>query len=227
MPRLFLLFCFLLITLVGCTPSTYTKVWFELDPTTPSSQSKENVTIEVEYIGKTFQEMAKFSPFWVSKDVIPDVPFAMYQRTSNENTIFYEFPGTCIFSCNIMNETGHILRMRDARVYFVTDDDNIPGVQSKEDLFEIGAPETRVGWFTLKEEVIKNRKLKLINDLKMEILPGQSANGFLFFDVEPEKATIGALNFYDITTETDAAGNPTKKTQFTFKIIKKIAVITR
>jgi hypothetical protein len=33
------------------------------------------------------------------------------------------------------------------------------------------------------------------------------------------------LNFYDITTKTDAAGWPTEKTRFTFKIIRHTAEV--
>lgn len=59
------------------------------------------------------------------------------------------------------------------------------------------------------------RNYKLINDVSKEILPDFSYEGILLF---PALVSWDKVNlvFYDITTKTDAAGNPIEKTKFNF-----------
>jgi hypothetical protein len=56
----------------------------------------------------------------------------------------------------------------------------------------------------------------LVNEVGREILPGFSLNGMLCFPQYMKEGQQAKIMFYDITTATDAAGNPTKKTQFEF-----------
>jgi len=57
---------------------------------------------------------------------------------------------------------------------------------------------------------------KLINEVGREILPDFSLDGILGFPCYLESGQKAKVVFYDVTTETDDAGNPTKKTQFEF-----------
>ena len=62
------------------------------------------------------------------------------------------------------------------------------------------------------------KKIKVINDVGMEILPKFSSSGILTFPIPPEKALKGKVSFFDMTTKVDKAGNPTEKEQFDFSI---------
>jgi len=59
---------------------------------------------------------------------------------------------------------------------------------------------------------------KLVNDVSREILPGTVLDGLLVFPVYAGSIRLAKLMFYDITTKTDAAGNPTEKVTFEFPI---------
>ena len=70
----------------------------------------------------------------------------------------------------------------------------------------------------ISQVVAQNMKnYKLINSLGVEILPSFSYSGILLFP-----ATVSydnaKLKFYDITTKTDAAGNPIEKTSFEYPL---------
>ena len=115
--------------------------------------------------------------------------------------------------------------MKDSRVYLVVGDNTYPALKRIE-LMKAGAPEDKNWRIEVKKGVSENSDLKLINDFSTEILPGMSYKGFLFFEIDPTIAKDGKLNFFDVTTQTDAAGNPIKKTTFEWKIIQKQAVVT-
>ncbi len=71
----------------------------------------------------------------------------------------------------------------------------------------------------LRSQVIaQNRRgYKLISDVDLEILPGDSYTGLLLFPAEVELVDA-VIKFYDITTKTDMAGNPTEKVSFEFPL---------
>jgi hypothetical protein len=58
---------------------------------------------------------------------------------------------------------------------------------------------------------------KLVADVGAEILPGKTLKGILLFPVIISFDTA-TVSFYDIHTKTDAAGNPTEKSTFTFPV---------
>ena len=66
--------------------------------------------------------------------------------------------------------------------------------------------------------ILQNRPAyKLIADVGAEILPGKTMRGILLFPVVVSFDTA-TLSFYDISTKTDAAGNPTEKQTFSFPV---------
>jgi hypothetical protein len=71
----------------------------------------------------------------------------------------------------------------------------------------------------LRSQVISQNRpaYKLIADAGAEILPGKTLRGILLFPVTVSFDTA-ILSFYDISTKTDAAGNPTEKQTFTFPV---------
>lgn len=219
---------FMIIILASCAgQTTFTKIWYDVDPSTPKSQTKENITIDIDYIEKSTQTLLNYPMFWAPRKSLPTEKGA-WGAISNEvnGELAYDFPGMSVFAVSLKNETGHILRMRDARVYLVIGGETYPAIQ-KSELMEAGAPEDQAWRIELKELVVRNRGVKLVNDFATEILPGMSYSGFIMFEIDPSLAERGVLSFFDMTTETDQAGNPVKKTTFEWKIIQKQAVVTR
>lgn len=142
----------------------------------------------------------------------------------------------------LTNGTEHILRMRDARVYLITEGyDPLPAFSAMEELyraadgFEQEANQKLAGqWQKTMVKVGEMPQLpqgfyrriinahqgayKLINDVGKEILPGFTYEGLLVFPTAPTVQGQARLAFYDITTKTDAAGNPLEKTRFEFPL---------
>jgi len=145
-------------------------------------------------------------------------------------------------SCKVKNNTKHILRMGDARIYLIVEGvDPLPAISSFDQLLEqadyfeevtnierskqtalfiLQRPPLPRGFFRVL--VLYNKKnFRLINDLNTEILPGFSYEGILVFPVIPSFSPRAKISFFDVTTKTDKAGNPIEKTQFDFNLKPK------
>lgn len=237
---------------------------YALAPSTPGTQTKSNVSITVEVLKQTeiykYPELFAFDIKAVP-DVLPNLSFWSFGRPYQGKGWLYTFgPGNeTLTACKVKieNNTGHILRMRDARIYLVVEGkDPIPAVtkmgdprlilidREKKQYLPKSAAErddSFIHWITyLEQEYQRTRKkglisfdypvgiasqvvqqnerhYKLINAVDKEILPGFSSEGILLFPVIASFDTA-KLMFYDITTKTDAAGNPIEKTQFEFQL---------
>jgi hypothetical protein len=138
----------------------------------------------------------------------------------------------------IKNNTGHIIRMKDARVYLIVEgEEPMPAIDSVSELKRL-----ITGWendyaATQRGGIIKIaypvglysaiidqniKSFKLINDVGREVLPKFSLEGLLVFPVAASFDKV-TLSFFDITTRTDAAGTPTEKTQFDFALVREPA----
>lgn len=200
--------------LTGCA-ATGPKVItvYELDPLTPSPQTKNNVTIKVEYIGP--QHLSVYPQFtYVLTDQTKKFVFF---GVKGQEVIVNPFKRLTGFAVEIKNNTGHILRMEDARIafifggkpYFALTRSQLAGLLLKGN----GEP-TLESTFVMDPMV----DFRLINEIGTEVLPGFTIEGFLAFPLTPGAAAEGQLSFYDVATRVDAAGNPLEKTLFTFKV---------
>jgi hypothetical protein len=240
-----------------------------------SEQSIDGMTIKIEPLGMS-NAYEHPELFGVDLTQLPD-EFRRYAKEyypetySDGRTKVFTLGGLdptkvfTAFTVSVTNNTDHILRMGDARIYLrlpeedplaaitslgstawskdgegnVFINDHIAGLrnaasrsiiyyltQQEYDSFE----EYKSKHFVvlsypigLVSQVIAQniRNYKLINDLEKEILPGDTYKGILFFRAYNGFDT-GNLKFYDIITQTDAAGNPTKKTTFDFQLKSKI-----
>jgi len=157
----------------------------------------------------------------------------------------------------ISNNTNHILRMKDARIYLrLQEEDPVKAVTklgnpSLEIIDQKGnvlpksaieGDESLIHWVTYLENVFKSNqkgiilypypvglasqvilqnkgKYKLITDVDTEILPGDTYTGILLFPtvLTSDKYSKANIKFYDLTTKTDAAGNPVEKVTFDFE----------
>jgi len=214
----------------GCAgPRITTRTWFEMAPATPSSQTKSDITIRVDYVGKTYDQISKFPVFSVSRKSLSEENKSSWTAITSadkQDNIWFNHQELTIFYITVINNTGHIIRMRDARIYAVIDAENYRAIASKEDIISLYDNQTDL-LLEIADKTMNDRKLKLINGFNMEIMPGQQEKGFAFFEIDPEMFSEGTLNFYDITTKTDAAGNATEKTTFSYNIVKKSEVISQ
>lgn len=142
-------------------------------------------------------------------------------------------------SCRVKNNTEHILRMSDARIYLIVEGvEPLRAISSFEQLLEQAdyfqellnrelskqfvyglIPRALLPEGFFRALVIYNQQsFKLINDLKAEILPGFSYDGILVFPVIPSFSPQAKISFFDVTTKTDKAGNPIEKVQFDFNL---------
>jgi hypothetical protein len=141
----------------------------------------------------------------------------------------------------IKNGTKHILRMKDARIYMVIEgQEPIAPLSTLDEMIREGErfeAMARQQWDSQVSEMIltlgdmsyptgitralinrKRSSYKLINDISKEILPGFTYEGMLVFPVVPSAYGAAKISFFDVTTKTDAAGNPVEKTQFDFSL---------
>ncbi len=135
----------------------------------------------------------------------------------------------------IKNRTKHILRMKDARIYMVLEgQEPIAALSTLAELITEGenfkamdkqqwdSQVLRLGEFPvgITRAFINSRRssYKLINDISKEILPGFTYEGMLVFPVVPGTSGPAKISFFDVTTKTDSAGNPSEKTQFDFTL---------
>lgn len=143
----------------------------------------------------------------------------------------------------VQNGTDHILRMGDARVYLIIEGkEPIPAFNDTQRLFERARYferrtneeiQANVGPISLNISLpsgfypglvrLHSDSYKLINDLDKEILPSFTYEGLLVFPVVPIKSSEARISFFDVTTKTDAAGNPIEKTTVNFHLVPQEA----
>ena len=141
----------------------------------------------------------------------------------------------------IKNSTKHILRMKDARIYMIIEgQEPIAALSTFDELVReaerFEAMERQREWQRWESQLIKLGEFdyptgisraflqskrsyyKLINDIRKELLPSFTYEGMLVFRVDPSAYGAAKISFFDVTTKTDAAGNPVEKTQFDFSL---------
>lgn len=128
-----------------------------------------------------------------------------------------------LFWVRIDNNTDHILRMKDARVYLITEQrEPVPAVTSLEELLGLADYFEGKQGYNVPSGFYRNLVMshgpayKLVNGLGTEVLPGFSFEGLLVFLVFPRTSPTATVSFFDITTKVDNVGNPLEKTRFDF-----------
>lgn len=189
----------IIILFAGCaTGKLKYRIWYDLDPSTPSPQEKNEITVHVAY---------------VRQDKDPNWRYVVERRSGP--ILFPTIERMTGFWVVIQNNTDHILRMADSRVYLVIGGNTIKSLTKAELIsWHAGGAE----WdYEQCLPVIK--QMELI-DLATEVLPGFTKKGFIIFPVNPELVRTADLRFFDLVSKVDKAGNPIEKTNFTFKLIQ-------
>jgi hypothetical protein len=239
-----------------------------------ASQTKNGLTIEVEPLSPSgvyaHPELYSFDMTTFPKEFLKKYDY-------NISSMFAEFNGkrNCytfgmgenyltVFKVKITNSTGHVLKMKEARILLrIEGEDPIKPVtkvgDATIDQFEnpagsgkfiplpksaIAQDQSLVQWVTgiesdyengrkkgfldydypigINSQVIAQNKkyYKLIADVDLEILPDDSYSGILLFPVLISSDEL-SLKMYEFVTKTDAAGNPTERTNFDYKFKKE------
>lgn len=206
---------------------------YALDAGPAASETKEDVTISIEPLRiSDIYDYPDLFGFRLQDFQWPaDYPNPARIWPEGPRGLSWEYPFASgdgqeqlsLFWVRIDNKTDHILRMKDARVYLITEQrEPVPAVANLEELLVFA------DYFELKQGynvpsgfyrtlVMSHRPAyKLINGLGTEILPGFSFEGLLVFPVVPRKSVTATVSFFDITTKVDNVGNPLEKTRFDF-----------
>lgn len=242
-------FIFILILINACTASKQTtKIFFnqyELESGEPKTITKSDIKIKIEPIDLTnlynYPEL-----FGFKRENFPEWKHNFYLKRyypigPKDKQWAYPFASPdgsrqllCCF-VEIKNNTDHILRMADARIYFIVDGkEPVPAFSSPSSVIDramkfedmlrrqwesklLKLGEFPTGFY---RELITSRsdEYELINDIDKEILPDFSYEGMLIFPVITNISKPAEIAFFDVTTKTDNAGNPIEKTKFTFEL---------
>ncbi len=197
-------------------------------------QVKEGITIKLEPIDDKIYEKSYFTQEF---DVVY-TPFLAEKPVRDKKEILIDFfHKQTPFNVTIINNTDHILRMRDSRVIFVdpnsdeplmaldkaglSDDiESLPVFGKITNYISEKYPQTK-DYVDIDEAVEKNigkviKKLKFVNGFNREIMPSMKYSGIIVFPVENEAAADGKISFIDMVSKTDKAGNPTEKVRFDY-----------
>jgi len=233
----------------GKTP-TLTFMEYALDPGPAEVQEKSDIEINLEVVRLSdIYSYPKLFSFDL-RNLPPryaDNPTLRSEYRPGPMGRYWEFPFASpdgnqqlLFCfCKIKNNSKHILRMRDARIYLVVEGVNpLPAIASFDELLRqadyleavtnnqrarevvllvLQKSPLPVGFF--RAIVLYNQSnYKLINDIAAEILSGFTYEGILVFPIIPSFSPEAKVTFFDVTTRTDAAGNPIEKAQFDFAL---------
>ena len=182
--------------------------YLKLEPAEQSPATKSGVTVAVSYSAAT-------DPRYTFRYKTGEKDFLGTEITKKANV----FVGLVVLEVGITNNTGHVLRTAGSVVTLVPSDGSEP-IQAftLQDLAEAWAAQGVPGVDAyLKEQKI--RMLKLDTDI---ILPGQTLKGLLPFKSKVEGSGACTLNILDLVTQTDAAGNPTERTNFDFNFKEQV-----
>jgi hypothetical protein len=225
------------VCMIGCGPTLQfiTQTFATLDPGTQSKQEIDNISIEMNLLPDNEYEKAIYKQ-----------PINVYSSGGilgspgmhDIETVISYFDQMTAFDVTIVNNTDHILRMRDSRIVYVDPDsdqpvmaldkqsvaDDVESLPSFKPVFEMLSKkyyETKPDW--LKEQLSKammniTKKIPFVNGFNQEIMPGMRLKGFVVFAIDPKQVAQGKVSFIDMVSETDAAGNPTKKVRFDYRI---------
>jgi len=200
-----------------------------------AKQTKEGISIELAPLDVTKEyKEAKYNQEFIViyKPLLSD----SYQKAKTEIIIDYFYQLTP-FEVEIVNNTDHILRMRDSRVAFIDPDSDEPlmALDTGEILGDyevLPAYQNLIDYITEKypatgdliesgtEKALKKitKKLKFVNGFNREIMPGMRMKGIIVFPIDPVDAGEGKISFIDMVSKTDAAGNPIKKVRFDYRV---------
>ena len=224
----------------GCSPKVYTAKYkkspeIRLAQDVQSSQTQGGITIEMKPLDdKEFEKS-----FYDQKINVTYTPTLSSTPVTVPKEFEIQFYNKLTpFSVTIINNTDHILRMKDSRVVYINPNSDEPLLaldkQSIKEDIKSQIPTYNLTLSDLKKMYPQTppasleadlilaiadiiNQIKFINSFNMEIMPGMKVSGTLVFPIDPEKISEGKISFIDMISKTDAAGNTTEKVRFDYK----------
>lgn len=239
-----LIYFFFIFILTSCatTPTevqnTYSKVvTFEFAEGTKSKQTQQNITIIMEPLDI---EKEHKKPRYSQNVKIIYLP--KYEKNPVTEKIPVKIPfysGLLPFHVTIINDTDHILRMRDSRVIYVDPDSDTPLMGMNENsLYE--DMESLPVYESLRQHLVNNynphndvdeqiekalkkvvKKTNFINAFNREVMPSMKYSGVVAFPISIQEAKEGKISFIDMISKTDKAGNTLQKVRFDYRVKPK------
>ncbi|MHA1749848.1 MAG: hypothetical protein ACTSYF_14555, partial [Promethearchaeota archaeon] len=246
--------------IVNMPPRKFFKFTFEDGPV--CIQEKQNIKIACRLLNPqmifSYPQYFSYSVDQELESLKGDKFFIEILPTENNRIWHYVFSDPSfkkqLVACHVImeNNTEHILRMRDARLYLIPE-----GKEPIESLNTVDEIAGRITWLESEYEgeegwkkkgsyfyteekryihqypvglssqiLYYNRdNFKLITDLGAEVLPGFTYSGLLVFPYVPDENDDLTISFFDITVKTDPAGNPLEKTRFDFHIFQEPVIL--
>jgi hypothetical protein len=214
-------FAALASTLVGCGPTTRTAMRLEWKPFDGNEyrQSKDGLTVEE-------RELKELPPqFFATGQRCDENGIPMFKttldgkRTSEPEVERFGIlaPGQLVYQVAITNENEHVVRLSSAVIRLFDPAGNQNEPLTKDDLVAARLASRRCP--STQEAMAQLRTVKLL-DRNVELLPKMTWTGWVVF--QPPAVTVPGtwkLAFYDLPTQTDPAGNVTRRTRFELRTV--------
>ncbi len=209
-----------LVGIVGCASTTKTVQLMQFVPAGEygNVQEKSGVKFEVNPLDETtlnkFPELRpkiKVTEKGLFGPTEKEVPVYLLQESTPEGGVPYVQARV-----TVTNRTGHVLRFTGSVIKLMDDMGNVYNALTKQEVIA-GQSEALHRYM---------RRLRYLTP-NTEVLPDMTWTGYIAFNMKMEEvAEIFKIAIYDLTTKTDAAGNPTEKSRFEFNFRKKLQTKT-
>ena len=237
--RLLITMLLLIVLVILSSCATTPKIQYGTDyqvilsKNSPAEQKKEGITIKLEPIDDKIYDQSYFKQDFT----VIYTPLLATEPVQAEKELLIEFfYKQTPLNVTIINNTDHILRMRDSRVCFIDpnsdepimalDQATIMGDLESLPIYEYLGKKLKENYPQTKQSYIDSQlmmnipkivqKLKFINGFNREIMPDMKYSGIIVFPIDKVEAADGKISFIDMVSKTDNAGNPIEKVRFDY-----------
>lgn len=194
---------------LGCAGKATMKPITSLEPRSEADTraTKNGVTVEVTPINPTNASQYPILACeyqYIKKTILGDVK----DKAKLDNIL----PGVT-FALKVTNNTDHIINMAGSAIGLTVGGKDV-NQMSQEQVLQVW----RAAYPTnMPPEIVPAVQGVPLWDESARILPGRSSEVFATFQIDLHEGIGGAtMAIYDLVTNTDAAGNPTERTNFDF-----------
>lgn len=194
---------------IGCGGKATLKTITSLEPRSAadSKATKNGVTVSVTPINPTNESQYPVLACeyqYIKKTILGEIK----DKAKLDNVL----PGVT-FALKISNNTGHIIRMSGSEIGLSVGGKDVNQMSQGQilNVWKAAYPTN------MPPEIFQAVQGIPLWDESAKILPGRSSEVFATFQIDLHEGIGGAtMAIYDLVTNTDAAGNPTERTNFDF-----------
>ncbi|MBW6492935.1 MAG: hypothetical protein K0B15_17265 [Lentimicrobium sp.] len=208
----------LVFTLVGCGPTTFTRMRIDYEPYSNDDGKKSESGITIERY-----DLKEVPPeFYATVQACDPTDGRLYVDRNHKPVMKKEIALPklgMIDKIAITNNTGHVVRLNSTIITAFDPADNQYDTLSKEEIASYLMQERPCHSTNILASQLN--LVKLINR-NTELLPNRTTIGYLIY--KPQDVSmpgIWKLSFYELPVETNAAGIPTKTVNFDFRSVCK------